>query len=236
MVVGKQLACRLRGGERIVALVEHMVDAHEPDRGAACKLPDAGCANMGTRSGIVGGLDVRERRELDGYTLLCKFAFDERAPSTRAFESGTEAIGKSALEPDARCRLAKRRTVRVLAPEFQHLCLAGRERVSVPGAERGERRLDPSALCIHTPLPRAVGQVERHIDFSVNDVEPAVIVQQATVGIDRAEDPHPERDIRQQLGRPWENFPGDARAACKAEREEQNQAYPCHLDLFRRAA
>jgi hypothetical protein len=76
---------------------------------------------------------------------------------------------------------------------------------------------------------------EELVDETI-DSEPAVVVQQATVGIDRAEDPHPELDIRQQLGRTRENFPGNGRAACKAEREEQNRAYPGHLDLFRRAA
>ena len=125
VVVVQQLRRRLGGAERIEALVDRVVDAHEAPAGRAHELPQARRADLGVSRRIERRLDVRQCRDLRRQTKIGQHLGDVRLPGARAHEPGTEAVRLAELEAHVVGRLGKSRRHCFRRPEIMHFLLVG---------------------------------------------------------------------------------------------------------------
>ena len=190
------------GGEPgIVALVDHVIDAHVDAAGRARELPEARRADVRARRRIERRLDVRQRRQLDGQPALGEDAAHVALPAALPDQAGAELVRLAELEAHLAGGAAQRRVRDATREQREHALLLGVE-VGAPAAREAlQQRLVVLAPLAQEALlaePRT-GSGQAH--GLVDEREILAVVQQPAARVHLAVDALPELDARHQRGR-----------------------------------
>ncbi len=97
VVVREQAGGTARRSERIIAVVDDVINAHVASPCTARELPEARCAHMRSGIRVVGRLDMRQRGDLDRHALCRKLLVDIGAPTPGPLESLAEPFTQPLL-------------------------------------------------------------------------------------------------------------------------------------------
>ena len=125
------------GGEPgVVALVDHVVDAHVDAAGGARELPEPGGADVRARRRVERRLDVRQRGELDRHAPLGEDAAHVALPAALPDHSRAELVRLAELEAHLAGGPPQRGVADAAREQAQHTALLGVE-VAAPAGSRG---------------------------------------------------------------------------------------------------
>ncbi len=135
VILREQAYGAVGGEERITALIDDVIDPHVADARRAHELPHTGRADFRIRGRIERRLDVRQRRELAGQTLLVERLVDVRLPGAGADQPRAEAIRLAELEAHALHGGLELRVAHAVGEHREHALLLGVQILARAGAE-----------------------------------------------------------------------------------------------------